>query len=74
MPTRVGILSRSFTSRCTSEAANPTNLGGNYREKVEGKQCDPLQDIMKKNGLQNTNADIRRMLAERIEEFDLAQR
>ena len=42
MPTRVSILSRSFTSLCTRKRANSTNLAGNYREQVEGKQCDPL--------------------------------
>ncbi len=42
MPTRASILSRPFTSRCTRKRSNSTTLAGNYREKVGGKQCDPL--------------------------------
>src|SRR5260370_21874586 len=41
--TRVSILSRSFTSRCTPEAGQFDKVRRNYREKVEGKQCAPLQ-------------------------------
>src|SRR5260370_36641587 len=43
--TRVSILSRSFTSRCTPEAGQFDKVRRNYREKVEGKQCAPLQLI-----------------------------
>src|SRR5260370_37039833 len=42
--TRVSILSRSFTSRCTPEAGQFDKVRRNYREKVEGKQCAPLQN------------------------------
>ena len=51
MPTRVSILSRPFTSRCTRKRSNSTNLAGNYCEKVEGKECDPLQLIKGKKWL-----------------------